>query len=148
MFLFKKPILKNYNLMHYTADGFLLLHCSKNDVVYAPFDGKVEFIDGGCILYNNEFKLYISHIACEKEQEVSAGDIIGTPKFEKDKAYIGLKIVKDNELQNIATYLDHLDKSLVSKKEIKVEEKVEVEEISKEITVTKPKTRKKSKKNK
>ena len=47
MSLFKNKLLNNYNLMEY-KDDFLLLHCSKNDFIYAPFDGKLEITDNGC----------------------------------------------------------------------------------------------------
>ena len=150
MSLFKKPILECYNLIRYTNDGFLLLHCSRNDVVRAPFDGRISITKDGCVLDNNEFQLYINHMLCDKAEEVSAGDIIGTPKVERDMAYIGLQMVRDNNtLEEVTIYLNHLDKTL-SPKEIKVKGKIEAEaeKALQESIEPKPKTRKKSKKKK
>lgn len=139
MSLFKKSILSCYNLMHYTEKGFLLLHCSRNDVVYAPFSGIVEATEDGCILYNDKYKLYICHMVCDKSQEVSAGDRIGTPILERDMAYIGIKLYKDDEYQNPTMYLDHMDKDEVKEVKQEVKETAEVQ------TKTKKKSNRKKK---
>lgn len=127
MSLFKSQILNCYNLMQY-QDDFLLLHCSRNDMIHAPFDGKVEATEDGCILYNNDFKLYITHIDCDINQEVSAGQIIGVPKMGRvlgeKKAYIGVKIYYKDELHDVTTYLYGIDKTIY-------EEKEEVQEVVK-----------------
>jgi hypothetical protein len=116
MSLFKSEILNYYNLIQYKND-FLLLHCSKNSLVYAPFDAEIKKTDDGCILHNREFDLYISHIDYTyKDNKVKAGEIIGKPIMGKISnsmiAYIGIKICKDNEMQEPTQYLKRIDKTL------------------------------------
>jgi hypothetical protein len=116
MSLFKNKLLNNYNLMEY-KDDFLLLHCSKNSLVYAPFDAEIKKTDDGCILHNREFDLYISHIDYTyKDNKVKAGEIIGKPIVGKISnlmiAYIGIKVCKDNEMQEPTQYLKRIDKTL------------------------------------
>ena len=127
MSLFKKPILKNYNVMHYTDKGFLLLHCSRNDVVCAPFKGEIDFEQNGCVIYNDRFKLYISHIIPTEKSRASIGDMIGTPMVERNMAYIGIKIYKDGEIQDPLVYLNCLDKDEPKQKvEVKVDTDVKI----------------------
>lgn len=120
MSLFKTEILNYYNLIQYKND-FLLLHCSKNSLVYAPFDAEIKKTDDGCILHNREFDLYISHIDYTyKDNKVKAGEIIGKPIMGKISnnsmiAYIGVKICKDNEMQEPTQYLKRIDKTLEHK---------------------------------
>ena len=119
MSLFKTEILNYYNLIQYKND-FLLLHCSKNSLVYAPFDAEIKKADDGCILHNREFDLYISHIDYTyKDNKVKAGEIIGKPIMGKISnsmiAYIGVKICKDNEMQEPTQYLKRIDKTLEHK---------------------------------
>ncbi len=119
MSLFKSEILNYYNLIQYKND-FLLLHCSKNSLVYAPFDAEIKKADDGCILHNREFDLYISHIDYTyKDNKVKAGEIIGKPIMGKISnsmiAYIGIKICKDNEMQESTQYLKRMDKTLEHK---------------------------------
>lgn len=119
MSLFKSEILNYYNLTQYKND-FLLLHCSKNSLVYAPFDAEIKKTDDGCILHNREFDLYISHIDYTyKDNKVKAGEIIGKPIMGKISnsmiAYIGVKICKDNEMQEPTQYLKRIDKTLEHK---------------------------------
>lgn len=146
MSLFKSQILDSYNLMQYQND-FLLLHCSRNDKVCAPFDGEVEITEDGCILYNDDFKLYINHIECDGNQKVSAGQTIGVPKMGKivgeNKAYIGLKISCVDEPCDIMLYLNHKDKDMcMIKRSAEIEE-----EINEEVQET-PKPKRKSNKKK
>ena len=121
MSLFKKPILNCYNLIKY-QDDFLLLHCSRNDMIHAPFDGEIKKIENGCILYNDNFKLYITHINCDTNQKVIAGESIGTPMIGRilgeRKAYIGIKIYYKNKICDILTYLTCKDKDIQSNKKI------------------------------
>ena len=134
MSLFKNQILDNYNLMQYQND-FLLLHCSRNDTIRAPFSGQVEATEDGCVLYNDYFKLYISHMECDADQEVSAGQTIGVPKMGKisgeSLAYIGLKLFYMDELRDVSIYLHHRDEDIHITKKPNEETEKEVEEISK-----------------
>lgn len=120
MSLFKNKLLNNYNLMEY-KDDFLLLHCSKNDFIYAPFDGELKITDNGCVLHNEDYKLYLSHIQCTMHDDVKAGDIIGLPMVGKINhrsiAYIGIKIYNKNEMQEPIIYLERRDKSVDNVKE-------------------------------
>lgn len=127
MSLFKKRLLNNYNLIEY-KDDFLLLHCSKNDFIYAPFDGKLKITDNGCVLHNGDFELHLSHIQCTMHDDVKAGDIIGLPMVGKinyrNIAYIGIKIYNKNEMQEPIVYLEHRDKFVDNiKEEIKSQPK-------------------------
>lgn len=133
MSLFKSQILDGYNLIMYQGD-FLLLHCSKNDRVRAPFSGKVKATEDGCVLYNDYFKLYISHMQCDEDQEVSAGQTIGTPKMGRilgeNKAYIGVKLIYMDKVRDVSIYLSHRDEDVYAVKkpdEIEEESKEEVE---------------------
>ena len=146
MSLFKSQILDDYNLIMYQGD-FLLLHCSKNDRVRAPFSGKVEVTEDGCVLYNDDFKLYINHMECNGNQKVSAGQTIGIPKMDRilgeNKAYIGLKISYVDEPCDIILYLNYKDKDIcMIKRSTEIEE-----EISEEMQET-PKPKRKSNKKK
>ena len=143
MSLFKNQILDNYNLMQYQND-FLLLHCSRNDTIRAPFSGQVEATEDGCVLYNDYFKLYISHMECDKDQEVSAGQTIGAPKMGRilgeNLAYIGLKLSYMDKLRDVSIYLSCRDKDVqVTKKPN------ETEEETKETSKSKRKSNKKKK---
>lgn len=124
MSLFTKPILKDYNILNY-KDDFLLLHCSRNDLIYVPFDGKLKITDDGCILYNEDFELHLSHIQCTMHDDVKAGDIMGLPivgKIDNRKiAYIGVKVYHKNKMQEPLIYLERRDKTVHNTKD-KVEE--------------------------
>ena len=78
-------------------------------------------------------------MVCDKSQEVSAGDRIGTPILERDMAYIGIKLYKDDEYQNPTMYLDHMDKDEVKEVKQEVKETAEVQ------TKTKKKSNRKKK---
>ena len=148
MSLFKSQILDGYNLIMYQSD-FLLLHCSKNDRVRAPFSGKIEATEDGCVLYNNYFKLYISHIQCDKDQEVSVGQTIGIPKMGRilgeNKAYIGVKLTYMDKVRDVSIYLSHRDEDIrVAKKPNEIEEELK-EEVELQET---PKPKRKSNKKK
>ena len=141
MSLFKKRLLNNYNLIEY-KDDFLLLHCSRNDLIYVPFDGKLKITDDGCILYNEDFELHLSHIQCTMHDDVKAGDIMGLPivgKINNRKiAYIGVKIYHKNKMQEPLVYLERRDKTMRNTKD-------NVEEVKAE---TKSQTKRKSNKKK
>ena len=143
MSLFKNEILNYYNLIQYKND-FLLLHCSRNSLVYAPFDAEIKKTDDGCILHNREFDLYISHIDYTyKNNKIKAGEIIGKPIVGKVSnnsmiAYIEIKICKDNEMQEPTQYLKRID-TLEYRNVVKEDE----------VEITKPQTvRRKSNKKK
>lgn len=143
MSLFKNEILNYYNLIQYKND-FLLLHCSRNSLVYAPFDAEIKRTDDGCILHNREFDLYISHIDYTyKDNKVKAGEIIGKPIVGKANnsmiAYIGIKICKDNEMQEPTQYLKRIDKTLEYRNVVKEDEA----EITKPQTVKRKSNKKK-----
>ena len=149
MSLFKSQILDNYNLMQYQND-FLLLHCSRNDVICAPFSGKVEATEDGCVLYNDYFKLYISHMQCNEDQEVSAGQIIGTPKMGRvlgeNKAYIGVKLTYMDKVRDVSIYLSHRDEDIhAAKKSNEIEEELKEEAELQETPKSKRKSNKKKK---
>lgn len=114
MSLFKTKIIK-YGAMKY-IDEDLSLHCSREEYVKAPFDGELTQINGGYILNNGEFQLYITHISPTTQfAQVSAGDIIGIPMvgnaFGYDKAYISLRLYKNNNLENVLKYIQYKDKT-------------------------------------
>ena len=95
MSLFAQSILSNYNILNY-KDDFLLYHCSRHEIIHAPFEGECVKIDKDtCMISNDSIKLYIYHISDITEGHVDKGDIIGYPivsLFKNDKiAYIGLK---------------------------------------------------------
>lgn len=142
MSLFKNRILDNYNLLQYKND-FLLLHCSRNNIIKAPFDGMVKPTEDGCILYNDYFKLHISHMQCDECKEVFAGQAIGTPKMGRilgeNKAYIGVKLTYMDSARDVSVYLSYKDEDVYIMKEDdktneteeEQNEEVEIREISK-----------------
>ena len=71
MSLFKSKILNAYNILCYDGE-YLILHCSRNDFIYVPFDGKLKITDDGCILYNKDFELHLSHMQCTMHDDVKA----------------------------------------------------------------------------
>ena len=137
MSLFKNKILDTYNVLRYDGE-YLILHCSRNDIIHVPFDGKLKITNDGCILYNKDFELHLSHMQCTMHDDVKAGDIMGLPivgKIDNRKiAYIGVKIYHKNKLQEPLVYLERRDKTMSNIKD-KVEE-------------TKSQTKKKSNKKK
>ena len=141
MSLFKSKILNAYNILCYDGE-YLILHCSRNDFIYVPFDGKLKITDDGCILYNKDFELHLSHMQCTMHDDVKAGDIMGLPLAgqinNKKIAYIGVKIYHKNKMQEPLVYLEHRDKTIRDTKN-------KVEEIQAE---TKPQTKRKSNKKK
>ncbi len=141
MSLFKNKILDTYNVLRYDGE-YLILHCSRNDIIHVPFDGKLKITDDGCILYNEDFELHLSHMQCTIHDDVKTGDIMGLPlvgKIDNKKiAYIGVKIYHKNKMQEPLVYLEHRDKTIRDTKN-------KVEEIQAE---TKPQTKRKSNKKK
>lgn len=122
MTLFQKAIIDNYNIMNY-KDDFLLLHCSRNDLIYAPFDGQIKATENGCVLHNEDFDLYISHIKYTyKNNEIESGDVLGIPTLGKvngnNIAYIGIKICYKNDIVNPIIYLEQRDKDIKEVKHI------------------------------
>jgi hypothetical protein len=55
MSLFKNKILDTYNVLRYDEE-YLILHCSRNDIIHVPFDGTLKITDDGCILYNEAYE--------------------------------------------------------------------------------------------
>ena len=141
MSLFKNKILDTYNVLRYDGE-YLILHCSRNDIIHVPFDGKLKITDDGCILYNEDFELHLSHMQCTMHDDVKAGDIIGLPivgKIDNRKiAYIGVKIYHKNKMQEPLVYLERRDKTMCNMKD-------KVEEVKAE---TKSQTKRKSNKKK
>ena len=77
---------------------------------------------------------------CDKDQEVSVGQTIGTPKMGRilgeNKAYIGVKLTYMDKVRDVSIYLSHRDEDIhVAKKPDEIEEEskeeVEVQEIPK-----------------
>lgn len=134
MALFKNLLIK-YNIYKYEGD-YLILHCSREDFVKAPFNGEITKKGNNLILRTKEFKLYLSHMTALKEGKVKAGDIIGQPMvdgmFGQSAAYILVKIYKDGKLDDIVKYLKFKDKT-EENKEVVVEIK---ETIIDEVTKT------------
>lgn len=105
MSLFKKNILKQYNILGY-EDNVLILHCSKNDFVKAPFDGKLD--KDGTLSHGNKH-LIIKNVKFSTFGKVKAGDVIGVPRIKHDMAYIGLAIYDKNGNNDIIKYLERKD---------------------------------------
>ena len=134
MALFKHPILPVYNLLCYD-DDFLILHCSRFDVIHAPFDGEIIKADNSYILHNDIIDLYINHIDNVELGMVKIGDKIGNPivdkKFGREMATIGIKIYNKNKLSDILVYLKQLDKPIAKpktkKKEKEADKKVDTD---------------------
>lgn len=138
MALFKN-LLISHDIMKFEND-YLILHCSREGFVKAPFDGELTCGNTTCILNNGEFSLYISHINVINVQprKVKASDIIGRPivdnKYGQNIAYIGIKLYKADKLQDVLIYLKLKDNTTVIKKE---EKKINNEEDDKKITLKK-----------
>lgn len=137
MALFKKILIK-HNIYKY-SDNYLILRCSKEDFVKAPFDGEITKRGNDLVLKTKEFKLYLSHIITLKDGKVKAGNIIGQPIIGsldgRKVAYIMVKLYMGNELQDIIKYLNFRDNVNI------IEQVVEVKEITED--EVKPKTTKK-----
>lgn len=120
MSLFKNKILDTYNILRYDGE-YLILHCSRNDIIHVPFDGKLKITDDECILYNEDFELHLSHMQCTMHDNVKAGDIMGLPivgKIDNRKiAYIGVKIYHKNKMQEPLVYLERRDKTMHNTKD-------------------------------
>lgn len=131
MALFKN-LLISHDIMKFDGDS-LVLHCSRNDFVKAPFDGKITKGNATCVLSNGDFQLHISHImvTCNNEN-IKAGQIIGTPmvdnKYGQNIAYILIKLYKRNHLEDILTYLKFKDNNSLFIKSQPKEEKKERED--------------------
>ena len=139
MSLFKSKILDIYNILRYDGE-YLILHCSRNDIIHAPFDGIISQNGKDYILHNTNFDLYFNHIKNVKLGKVKAGDDIGIPivdnKYQNNIATIGVKIYNNKKISDIITYLNGKDiakdiekvekpkkKSTNKKKEIKNRDK-------------------------
>jgi hypothetical protein len=118
MSLFKN-LLISHDIMKF-EDDYLMLHCSREDFVKAPFDGELSIGNSSCILSNDDFKLYISNIAITEEQpkNVKAGHLIGKPMVQSDIAYILVKLYKNNNLEDIITYLNFKDNTEIKPKSL------------------------------
>ena len=126
MSLFKSQISDSYNLVMY-KDDYLIVHCSKNHKIHAPFSGKIKATKDGCVLYNDNFKLYFTHMKCDTEGEVANGDAIGVPVVghisNVKLYYIGVKLYYRDELQDVLVYFRHQDKDVKDEQTIEVAEK-------------------------
>lgn len=110
MSLFKKMLITSYDIIKYEKD-YLMLHCSREDFVKAPFDGELTCGNTSCVLSNDDFELYISNIAITEKhpKNIKAGHFIGKPMIQGNIAYILIKLYKNNNLENIITYLNFKD---------------------------------------
>lgn len=124
MALFKNLLIK-YNIYKYD-DDYLILHCSGEDFVKAPFSGEITKKGNDLILKTKEFKLYLSHMTALKDGKVKAGDIIGQPIVGslngRKIAYIMVKLYMGNELQDIIKYLNFRDNINIIEQVVKVKE--------------------------
>lgn len=153
MALFKNLLL-TYVINKFDKD-YLVLHCSREDFVKAPFDGDITNKNGELILKKDKFELYISHITPLKDGFVKAGEKIATPVVDsldgRKVAYIKVKLYKDKLPQDIIKYLNFKDDNVDIVKpsfEIKTMTEEEVDEVKKmvdeiketEVTEEKPKS--------
>ena len=124
MSLFKSKILNAYNILCYDGE-YLILHCSRNDFVYAPFDGTISQNGKDYILHSVNFDLYFNHINDVKLGKVKAGDSIGVPivdnKYRNNIATIGIKIYNNKKVSDIMMYLYGKDIVTDTEKTKKVE---------------------------
>lgn len=122
MALFKYPILPTYNMLYYDND-YLILHCSRFDEIFAPFDGEIVEGDNDYILCNDNISLHINHINNVTLGVVKIGDKIGNPivdaKYGNKIATIGIKIYDKDKLSDILVYLKQLDKTVTKSKKKK-----------------------------
>ena len=147
MSLFKTNIIK-YGAMKY-VDEYLLLHCSREECVKAPFNGELTKINGGYILSKDDFKLYITHIEpIADTTNVFVGDAIGIPmignEFGVNRAYASIKLYKNDNLEDVLKYIKYKDKTDKAKTvavKISTDVKIDIktETIEDEIKVEKPK---------
>lgn len=114
MALFKK-LLTTYHLKKF-EDDYLVLQCSKEDMIKAPFDGEVINGNTMIMLKQGDYSLYIRNIKSPMINQVKAGDVIGTPIVGnvdgRKMAYIMVKLYKGQELQDIIKYLNFKDKTV------------------------------------
>lgn len=139
MSLFKKNILKQYNILSY-KDNKILLHCSRSDFVKAPFDGELKS-DG--TFSKNKKILTISNMRLNTAMigKVKAGTIIGTPILShyegRELAYIGLTLTENGKLLDVLKYLrrqdidEQLKPKKIKNKAISMED-IDIEKIAKE----------------
>lgn len=126
MSLFKKNILKEYNVLNY-VDGALNLHCSKNDMVIAPITGKAKIDGSTIILKSGNKEIKIMHVTPSiKSGDVKAGDEIGAPIIQNGRATIRLSVVIDGKEVDALTYLKRQDKEKAPSKKKKSSKKVDV----------------------
>lgn len=145
MALFKNLLL-TYVINKFDKD-YLVLHCSREDFVKAPFDGDITNKNGELILKKDKFELYVSHITPLKDGFVKAGEKIATPVVDsldgRKVAYIKVKLYKDKLPQDIIKYLNFKDdnvdivKPSLEIKTLTEEEIGEIKEMVDEIKETK-----------
>lgn len=141
MALFEK-IMIPFSIRKYQGE-YLILRVSKYDMVKAPFDATISVDKSSCKLTCENFELYISNITPSvKDGEVKAGDYIGTPMTIGGQTYISVKLVKNEELQDMVKYLNFRDKTFIPKV---IDEPEEVQEEEPKKTSTKRKSTKKTK---
>lgn len=130
MSLFKKNILKEYNILNYDGNK-LVLHCSKYDNVISPVNGKIKVSGDTATIKVGNKEIEISHINPKiKDGEVHIADIIGAPKFNGSRATIKISIKINDEFINALTYVQRRDKDESSKKKKKKKNKEIIEKLA------------------
>lgn len=151
MALFKNLFI-TYDIMKFEND-YLILHCSREDFIKAPFDGEIKKGNTTCVLDNGIFQLYISHVnTLISNGQVKAGELIAKPmidgKYGQNIAYILVKLHKGNQLEDILKYLKFQDDTIEEPKKVEKIEEVKEEEKPKTETPKKKSSRKKTTKKK
>lgn len=146
MSLFKNLFI-SYEIMKF-EDDYLVLHCSREDFIKAPFSGNIIKGNTTCKLSNEDFDFYISHVNTIIENgEVNAGQIIGKPmvdnKYGQNIAYILVKLNKGNQLEDILKYLKFQDNTIEEPKKVEVVKEIKKEEKSPKAETPKKKSSKK-----
>lgn len=147
MALFKNLFI-TYDIMKFEND-YLVLHCSREDFIKAPFDGEIRKGNTTCVLDNGIFQLYISHVnTLVSNGQVKAGELIAKPmidnKYGQNIAYILVKLHKGNQLEDILKYLKFQDDTIEEPKKVEeVKEEKSKTEIPKKKSSRKKTTKKK-----
>lgn len=146
MALFKNLFI-SYEIMKFEGD-YLVLHCSREDFIKAPFSGNITKGNTTCKLSNEDFDFYISHVNTIIENgKVNAGQLIGKPmidnKYGQNIAYILVKLKKGNQLEDILKYLKFQDDTIEKPKKVEVVKEIKKEEKSPKTETPKKKSSKK-----
>lgn len=120
MSLFKQNILSQYNILG-VEEGILYLHCSRNDFIKAPFNGKLNK-DGILSGNGKTVKFHNVTLLSDKIGKVKAGEAIAMPIMKKYKgsniAFIGLEVRSKGVQEDALKYLDKEDIDEPKKKKI------------------------------